>query len=158
MNNTTCKNCGGDEAIHHYQTDQCPVGGREAPLGRKQEWKSTTFEPVEDALIKMQKRAQAAEARAAQLQVERDHYHALINSWIEHSAQMQAERDALAAELETVKAERDATQKCTLEKHYDKLGYPYIDGSCGVRYMPDEIDYREFVYCPFCGNENAAAK
>lgn len=42
---TTCKNCGGDEAIHHYQTNQCPVGGREAPFGRKQEWKSTTFEP-----------------------------------------------------------------------------------------------------------------
>ena len=39
-----CKNCGGDRGLHHYETDQCPVGGREAPLGRKQEWKSTTFE------------------------------------------------------------------------------------------------------------------
>ena len=44
MKNTTCKNCGGDEAIHHYETNQCPVGGYEAPIGRKQEWKSTTFE------------------------------------------------------------------------------------------------------------------
>lgn len=24
-----CENCGGDESIHHYQTMQCPVGGRE---------------------------------------------------------------------------------------------------------------------------------
>jgi len=44
MNNTTCKNCGGEYGIHHYQTNQCPFGGREAPIGRKQEWKSTTFE------------------------------------------------------------------------------------------------------------------
>ena len=39
-----CKNCGGERGLHHYETDQCPVGGREAPIGRKQEWKSTTFE------------------------------------------------------------------------------------------------------------------
>jgi len=43
-----CKNCGGDYALHHYQTDQCPVGGREAPFDRKQEWKTTTFEMVDD--------------------------------------------------------------------------------------------------------------
>lgn len=40
----TCKNCGGERGLHHYETDQCPVGGREAPIGRKQEWKTTTFE------------------------------------------------------------------------------------------------------------------
>ena len=39
-----CKNCGGERGLHHFETDQCPVGGREAPIGRKQEWKSTTFE------------------------------------------------------------------------------------------------------------------
>ena len=39
-----CKNCGGDRGLHHFETDQCPVGGREAPIDRKQEWKSTTFE------------------------------------------------------------------------------------------------------------------
>lgn len=39
-----CKNCGGDRGLHHFETDQCPVGGREAPIGRKQEWKSTIFE------------------------------------------------------------------------------------------------------------------
>jgi len=39
-----CKNCGGDYGLHHYETDQCPVGGYEAPIGRKQEWRSTTFE------------------------------------------------------------------------------------------------------------------
>lgn len=43
-----CKNCGGERGLHHYQTDQCPVGGREAPIGRTQEWKTTTFE-IDDA-------------------------------------------------------------------------------------------------------------
>lgn len=39
-----CKNCGGDRGIHHYETDQCPVGGREAPI----KWKLTTFELEND--------------------------------------------------------------------------------------------------------------
>ena len=47
-----CKNCGGEHGLHHYQTDQCPVGGREASVGRLQEWKTTTFEldtqPIEE--------------------------------------------------------------------------------------------------------------
>lgn len=42
----TCANCGGDYAIHHYATSQCPVGGREAPEGRKQEWKTSTFQEM----------------------------------------------------------------------------------------------------------------
>ena len=45
MTNTwdKCKNCGGEYGLHHALTDQCPIGGREAPVGRKQEWKTTTF-------------------------------------------------------------------------------------------------------------------
>lgn len=39
-----CKNCGGDRGIHHYQTEQCPVGGREAHYGQVPEWKTSTFE------------------------------------------------------------------------------------------------------------------
>jgi len=39
-----CRNCGGERGLHHYSTDQCPVGGREAPVSKKQEWKMTTFE------------------------------------------------------------------------------------------------------------------
>lgn len=48
-----CKNCGGERGLHHYQTDQCPVGGREAPVGRKQEWKTTTFEIEDDSASKI---------------------------------------------------------------------------------------------------------
>lgn len=44
MKSTTCKNCGGDQSIHHYETMQCPPGGHEAAIGRKQEWLSTKFE------------------------------------------------------------------------------------------------------------------
>lgn len=41
---STCKNCRGNKGIHHYQTMQCPVGGREAPVSRKQEYMTTTYE------------------------------------------------------------------------------------------------------------------
>jgi len=42
--NDKCKNCGGDAGIHHYETNRCPVGGREAPIGRSQEYMTTTFQ------------------------------------------------------------------------------------------------------------------
>jgi RNA polymerase subunit RPABC4/transcription elongation factor Spt4 len=41
-----CKNCGAPKGLHHYQTMQCPVGGREAPIGQKEEWMTLVF--VED--------------------------------------------------------------------------------------------------------------
>lgn len=66
--NTTCKHCGADEALHHYQTDQCPVGGREAPVGRKQEWKSTTYEPVSDEVTQLRASLSAAQARVRELE------------------------------------------------------------------------------------------
>lgn len=47
MRNTTCKNCGGDEAIHHYETMQCPFGGYEAYNG-KQRWMDTHFDNSPD--------------------------------------------------------------------------------------------------------------
>ncbi len=46
--NDKCAHCGGDSAIHHYQTAQCPVGGREAPMGKLQEWRATTFSVIVD--------------------------------------------------------------------------------------------------------------
>lgn len=45
MENTICKNCGAEYGLHHYQTNQCPIGGREAAIGEKQEYKTTVFEP-----------------------------------------------------------------------------------------------------------------
>ena len=66
---TICANCGGDYAIHHYETNQCPVGGREAPEGRKQEWKSTAFEPVpEPQTTTHEKEYQQQKARIAELE------------------------------------------------------------------------------------------
>jgi len=46
-----CKNCGGDNSIHHYQTNQCPVGGCESAIGRKQEYMTTTFEPDNESEV-----------------------------------------------------------------------------------------------------------
>lgn len=43
-----CKNCGADFGLHHYQTNQCPVGGVEAPVGRPQVWMTVTFEQSPD--------------------------------------------------------------------------------------------------------------
>lgn len=40
----TCKNCGADAGLHHYETGQCPLGGFEAAIGRKQEWSFMIFE------------------------------------------------------------------------------------------------------------------
>jgi len=69
--NTTCKNCGGDEGLHHYQTNQCPVGGREAPVGRKQEWKSTTFEPdKKDEIVELREELKKLSVRVEQLEAE----------------------------------------------------------------------------------------
>ena len=38
-----CQNCGADYGLHRYKTNQCPVGGREAPVGRIQEWSDAVF-------------------------------------------------------------------------------------------------------------------
>ena len=38
-----CQNCGADYGLHHYKTNHCPVGGREAPVGRVQEWNDAVF-------------------------------------------------------------------------------------------------------------------
>ena len=71
-----CKNCGGDRAIHHFLTDQCPLGGREASIGRKQEWKSTTFEietknevdELRKSIKKLLARVEELEAQVKRLQ------------------------------------------------------------------------------------------
>ena len=81
MNTNTwdkCKNCGGDRAIHHYETDQCSLGGREASIGRKQEWKSTTFEietknevdELRKSIKKLLARVEELEAQVKRLQSE----------------------------------------------------------------------------------------
>jgi hypothetical protein len=70
MKDTTCKNCGGDEAIHHYETNQCPVGGCEAPIGRKQEWKSTTFEAENNEVAELRDTANKLLARIEALETQ----------------------------------------------------------------------------------------
>ena len=39
-----CLNCGADDGLHQAETDLCPRFGREAPVGKKQEWEETTFD------------------------------------------------------------------------------------------------------------------
>jgi hypothetical protein len=60
----TCRNCGGWEGLHHYGTNQCPRNGMEAPVGRKQEWLTTTFER-DDSSELAYLRARVAELEAA---------------------------------------------------------------------------------------------
>lgn len=43
-----CKNCGADEGLHHYKTMACPVGGREAPVNRPQEYMDGYHFEVQD--------------------------------------------------------------------------------------------------------------
>lgn len=40
-----CKICRGERGIHRYGDFACPVGGREAPIDKKQEWKETRYQP-----------------------------------------------------------------------------------------------------------------
>ena len=64
-----CANCGGWYGIHNYRTMQCPVGGREAPEGRKQEWKDTTFVAItEPQTMTHQAEPDAQAARIAALE------------------------------------------------------------------------------------------
>ena len=72
MKNTTCKNCGGDEAIHQYETNRCPVGGREAPIGRKEEWKSTTFEAENNEVLELHNTVNQLRARIEALEAQVD--------------------------------------------------------------------------------------
>ena len=40
----TCRNCGADEGLHHFETNQCPKNGREAPVGKPQLWSKTVWD------------------------------------------------------------------------------------------------------------------
>jgi hypothetical protein len=45
-----CSNCGADYGLHHYKTEQCPAGGYEAPVGKKQQWEPHSKYHVADPL------------------------------------------------------------------------------------------------------------
>ena len=47
----TCKKCGGDYSIHHYETLQCPFGGVEAGAHRPDIWIASIFEPDTESEI-----------------------------------------------------------------------------------------------------------
>ena len=65
----TCRNCGGDRAIHHYETMQCPVGGREAPVGRPQLWQDSCYEEEGEQMVTMsQVQKMIADALAAHVE------------------------------------------------------------------------------------------
>jgi hypothetical protein len=46
----TCRNCGGEEGLHEYETLRCPRNGQESPVGRPQLWQNTFWDDgkVED--------------------------------------------------------------------------------------------------------------
>jgi len=39
-----CINCGAWKGLHHYETNQCPRNGQEAPLGKLQEWDDAVYQ------------------------------------------------------------------------------------------------------------------
>ncbi len=47
-----CANCGATYGIHNGDTDQCPTGGVESPVGKRQRWSNSTWRAtsVEDEL------------------------------------------------------------------------------------------------------------
>lgn len=44
----TCENCGAGYGLHHDETEQCPLFGREAPIGERQEYEETVFRAFAD--------------------------------------------------------------------------------------------------------------
>ncbi|HUX55570.1 MAG TPA: hypothetical protein VMV77_01255 [Bacteroidales bacterium] len=50
----TCRNCGASYGLHHYKTMQCPTFGKESPIGTKQQYQTSVFEPgiTYDELLK----------------------------------------------------------------------------------------------------------
>ena len=71
--NGICKNCGGTDGLHHFETNQCPIGGVEAPIGRKQKWATTTFEVENNELNELREKVNKLLNRVGELesQVER---------------------------------------------------------------------------------------
>ena len=59
-----CKNCGGWKGLHHYETNQCPIGGREAPIGELQQYSSQVFEQEDESAATIA----AQSARIAELE------------------------------------------------------------------------------------------
>lgn len=75
--NGICKNCGATDGLHHFETNQCPVGGVEAPVGREQLWMKTTFEAenneveeLKNTVNKLLTRIEALENQVKALQSE----------------------------------------------------------------------------------------
>ena len=52
-----CINCGAEISLHQYETNKCPLGGIEAPVGKRQQWVNTVFELPDnrDEIIKQLK-------------------------------------------------------------------------------------------------------
>lgn len=68
MFSDTCKRCGHPEGLHHYETMQCPKGG-EAPVGKRQEYLKTVFQPDhEKDLLEMDRELKRLEKRVRELE------------------------------------------------------------------------------------------
>ena len=64
----TCKRCGYPEGLHHYETMQCPKGG-EAPIGKRQEYLKSVFQPdYDNHLIEMKNELKSLEKRVRELE------------------------------------------------------------------------------------------
>lgn len=76
--NEKCKNCGADWGLHRFDTGQCPVGGCEAPIWKKQEWAQTTYvadtsedmDEIRETIKKLAKRIEELEEKVENLQSE----------------------------------------------------------------------------------------
>ena len=63
-----CKHCGADDGLHHFATNQCPAGGREAPEGKPQRWQTQTFEPVTTELDELREEVKLLAKRVKKLE------------------------------------------------------------------------------------------
>lgn len=62
-----CRNCGGEEGLHEYDTLRCPRNGQESPLGRRQLWQDT-FLDMSDEIPLLNIKIDGLENRIATLE------------------------------------------------------------------------------------------
>jgi hypothetical protein len=63
-----CRNCGASDDLHHFETNQCPLGGVEAPIGQIQRWMFTTFDAADKELWELRDAVNKLTARVKALE------------------------------------------------------------------------------------------
>ena len=83
-----CINCGAWKGLHHWETNQCPRNGQEAPIGKLQEWDNTVYQ--EDNTADLRAEVVRLTAGSEAMQEDARNNTATINMLMAQLAEMKA--------------------------------------------------------------------